>query len=57
MIKGIFPTEKFKAFETPFYYYDMALLRDTLDTIRRENDSERIDALLGLRCVEAAEVA
>ncbi|WP_017937792.1 tRNA dihydrouridine synthase [Zestomonas thermotolerans] len=27
------------------------------DTIRRENDSERIDALLGLRCVEAAEVA
>ena len=40
MIKGIFPTEKFKAFETPFYYYDMALLRDTLDTIRRETDGK-----------------
>ena len=40
MIKGIFPPEKFKAFEPPFYYYDMALLRDTLDTIRRETDGK-----------------
>lgn len=36
MIKGIFPTTQFKEFETPFYYYDMELLRETLDTIRRE---------------------
>ena len=36
MIKGIFPTEKFKYIETPFYWYDMDLLRQTLDVIRNE---------------------
>ena len=36
MIKGTFPIEKFRALETPFYYYDMKVLRDTLDTIRKE---------------------
>lgn len=36
MIKGIFPTEQFEAFETPFYYYDMTLLRETLNIIRQE---------------------
>ena len=36
MIKGNFPTTQFESFETPFYYYDMALLRETLDTIRKE---------------------
>lgn len=36
MIKGTFPTDKFEALDTPFYYYDMTLLRETLDTIRRE---------------------
>ena len=28
-----FPVEKFKNIETPFYYYDTQLLRQTLDTI------------------------
>lgn len=28
-----FPVEKFKNIETPFYYYDTHLLRQTLDTI------------------------
>lgn len=30
-----FPLYKFKQIPTPFYYYDMALLQDTLDEIRR----------------------
>lgn len=36
MIKGIFPVEKFNTLDTPFYYYDMELLRSTLDTIKKE---------------------
>ena len=38
MIKGTFPIEKFRELETPFYYYDTKVLRDTLDTINREAD-------------------
>lgn len=36
MIKGVFPTEKFRSLQTPFYYYDMALLQDTLNVIKTE---------------------
>ncbi|MDR1224583.1 MAG: diaminopimelate decarboxylase [Tannerella sp.] len=36
MSKGIFPVEKFRRLQTPFYYYDMALLQDTLNAIRTE---------------------
>ncbi len=36
MIKGTFPIERFKDIDTPFYYYDTQVLRDTLDTIREE---------------------
>lgn len=32
----MFPIEKFKNIETPFYYYDTELLRKTLDTINSE---------------------
>lgn len=35
-MKGIFPIEKFKKIETPFYYYDTELLRQTLQTINKE---------------------
>ena len=35
-MKGSFPIEKFAPLQTPFYYYDMELLRQTLDAIRRE---------------------
>ena len=35
-MKGSFPIEKFATLPTPFYYYDMELLRQTLDVIRRE---------------------
>lgn len=36
MLKGDFPVERFKSLKTPFYYYDMKLLRETLDLIRAE---------------------
>lgn len=34
ILRGNFPTDKFERLETPFYYYDLELLRSTLDTIR-----------------------
>ena len=37
MLKGIFPIEKFKALETPFYYYDVELLKRTLETVKKES--------------------
>ena len=36
MIKGTFPIDKFEGLRTPFYYYDMELLRQTLNTINSE---------------------
>ena len=36
MIKGRFPVETFAKRPTPFYYYDTALLRETLSTISEE---------------------
>ncbi|MDR1723086.1 MAG: diaminopimelate decarboxylase [Tannerella sp.] len=36
MIKGIFPVETFKKLQTPFYYYDVSLLKDTLSLIKTE---------------------
>ena len=33
MAKGIFPIEKLQSIQTPFYYYDTELLRQTLQTI------------------------
>ncbi len=35
-MKGNFPIDKFQEVETPFYYYDTALLRQTLQTINEE---------------------
>lgn len=35
-MKGQFPIDKFKAMRTPFYFYDMDLLRSTLATIKAE---------------------
>jgi diaminopimelate decarboxylase len=40
MIKGTFPVEKFETVETPFYYYDMELLRATLNMIRKETENK-----------------
>lgn len=33
MIKGTFPIDKFEGFKTPFYYYNIELLRETLETV------------------------
>ena len=35
-MKGIFPLEKLERIQTPFYYYDVELLRQTLLTITQE---------------------
>ena len=35
-MKGIFPVDKFQGIQTPFYYYDTELLRQTLQTINDE---------------------
>ena len=36
MAKGIFPVEKLQSIQTPFYYYDAELLRQTLRAINNE---------------------
>ena len=36
MTKGKFPVDRFQTLRTPFYYYDMDLLRHTLQTIKAE---------------------
>ena len=35
-MKGTFPIEKFKELQTPFYYYDADLLRETLKVLTAE---------------------
>jgi len=37
-MKGIFPIDKLERIQTPFYYYDTELLRETLRTINAEVD-------------------
>ncbi|NDW10657.1 diaminopimelate decarboxylase [Dysgonomonas sp. 520] len=34
MTKGNFPVDRFKGIETPFYYYDVELLKKTLQTVK-----------------------
>ena len=36
MGKGKFPVEKLQSIQTPFYYYDSEVLRQTLRTINEE---------------------
>ncbi len=35
-MKGTFPADRFHTLQTPFYYYDMQVLRQTLATVNRE---------------------
>ena len=35
-MKGLFPIDKFKKIQTPFYYYDTDLLRQTLHAVTTE---------------------
>ena len=36
MLKGKFPIDKFKGLRTPFYYYNIELLKETLEVIKSE---------------------
>lgn len=42
MIKAKYPVDKFKDIETPFYYYDLQTLRDTLTEINKHKGEFRI---------------
>jgi diaminopimelate decarboxylase len=44
MKKGIFPTNNFKNLQTPFYYYDTVLLKETLDALNKETKKHAIEA-------------
>lgn len=41
MSKGQFPVAEFSKIETPFYYYDMNLLRQTLEKIKKETQGKK----------------
>ena len=38
MLKGDFPVDRFRGLRTPFYYYDLPLLRHTLDAVQAQLD-------------------
>lgn len=42
MITGIFPVDRLCRLDTPFYYYDMDVLRDTLDVLRNESSDPNL---------------
>ena len=37
-----FPIDEFKNIETPFYYYDMELLRLTLDEVKKQAGGRKV---------------
>lgn len=41
MMTGIFPVERLSRLDTPFYYYDMDVLRETLRVLRDETSDPR----------------
>ncbi len=47
--KANYPTEKFKNIETPFYYYDLEVLRNTLSTIKALGLPENYDIHYALK--------
>lgn len=49
MLKGKFPIDKFKELKTPFYYYDIDLLNETLQTIQAESGNTDIMCTLPSR--------
>jgi len=40
MLKGNYPIQKFEYLQTPFYYYDLDILRETLREIQRHTDKD-----------------
>ncbi len=49
MIKGHFPTDKFQGIETPFYYYDLEVLRNTLNQINKQTEGFPYDVHYALK--------
>ena len=42
-MKGCFPLSSFNSLRTPFYYYDLDVLRSTLDLLRKEADRNEME--------------
>ncbi len=49
MIKGKYPIDKFKSIETPFYYYDLDVLRNTLNEINKQTAGYPFDVHYALK--------
>lgn len=49
MIKANYPTDKFKQIETPFYYYDLEVLRNTLSEINKQTEGFPFDVHYALK--------
>lgn len=43
-MKGKFPVDKFEQIETPFYYYDIDVLQQTLSIVKSESDKYGLEA-------------
>lgn len=56
MLTGSFPMSQLMRMETPFYYYDLAVLRRTLDTIQMDAHDTRCQVHYALRACATQEV-
>lgn len=48
-MKGTFPLEAFSTIETPFYYYDTTVLRDTLEVLTQHAKANKIEVHYALK--------
>lgn len=48
-VKEQFPLESFRQLQTPFYYYDLSLLRQTLEQLRSEAQKNRVHVHYALK--------
>jgi len=48
-MKGTFPLEAFSSIETPFYYYDTTVLRDTLEVLTQHAKANKIEVHYALK--------
>lgn len=49
MLKANYPVQKFEELQTPFYYYDLNLLRDTLNEIRQNTEKNNFHVHYALK--------
>lgn len=47
--KGQFPLKAFSSYETPFYYYDTTVLRQTLETLTRVASANKVEVHYALK--------